>query len=497
MRRNTLNHDESTFGFDVRSLFPILTTLIGAFRARSVSVTFASIFSRFSDAHWALVVFCLSATLASLANCVVDALDWIPRYRSPWRRFPKKIRERVELPRRRALDFIPILGWLSLARLGNEEIVERSKRERAERRPRYSSLPGLESRFFWVRPFIAEILFASLVTARFFFWRNEPSQLYRGALSTSLLCWAFESLLFWFALCCSQIDLDDYVIPDALTIPCFVLGILLATSFPFLIEPVWYPLDATGENSTRSICQFTDRLLSRDGFASSANEVRNALVAFFALIWSFWCFAILDRRFYWRLGFARAFRVFFRRLKRSALTPFVVALWALGIAFAVFVAFHNLEASFASDAGDSSLDALASSLVGLVVGALMIWGVRLIGGSALGVEAMGFGDVVLMGAIGSYLGWRGAATVFFIAPFLGVFFGLCRRRFSSAPEIPYGPFLCLATLVYILERDELNDITEPFFTDPVFTLGVGACGLILLGVSLLILRVLKRTRQRS
>jgi len=59
---------------------------------------------------------------------------------------------------------------------------------------------------------------------------------------------------------------------------------------------------------------------------------------------------------------------------------------------------------------------LAVSLAGLLVGGGMIWTVRIIGARVLGREAMGFGDVVLMAMIGSFLGWQPTVVVFFLAP---------------------------------------------------------------------------------
>lgn len=93
---------------------------------------------------------------------------------------------------------------------------------------------------------------------------------------------------------------------------------------------------------------------------------------------------------------------------------------------------------------------LLASLAGLFVGGGLVCGVRWIGFWVLRQEAMGFGDVVLLAAIGSFLGWQPVIIVFFLAPacalvVVAVSWIIWRQR-----EIPYGPYLSLATLIVIL-----------------------------------------------
>ena len=71
------------------------------------------------------------------------------------------------------------------------------------------------------------------------------------------------------------------------------------------------------------------------------------------------------------------------------------------------------------------LHGLAVSLVGLIVGGGVVWAVRIIGQWTLRQEAMGFGDVILMAVIGSFLGWQATVTVFVISPLCAL--GGCRR----------------------------------------------------------------------
>ena len=59
-------------------------------------------------------------------------------------------------------------------------------------------------------------------------------------------------------------------------------------------------------------------------------------------------------------------------------------------------------------------------ILGLLVGAGVTQLVRVAGTQGVRREAMGFGDVTLMGMIGAFLGWQAAILTFFA----GAFFGL-------------------------------------------------------------------------
>lgn len=93
---------------------------------------------------------------------------------------------------------------------------------------------------------------------------------------------------------------------------------------------------------------------------------------------------------------------------------------------------------------------LLVSLAGLVVGGGIVWAVRVIGTRILGQEAMGFGDVVLMAMIGSFIGWQPVVAVFFLAPLCALLVVVGAWVLRRQREIPYGPYLSLATLILLL-----------------------------------------------
>ncbi len=93
---------------------------------------------------------------------------------------------------------------------------------------------------------------------------------------------------------------------------------------------------------------------------------------------------------------------------------------------------------------------LAVSLAGMLVGGGMVWTVRVIGRLGLGREVMGFGDVMLLAMVGSFVGWQPVVVAFYLAPMLALSTMLLTRRFQPDREIPYGPYLSLASVLVLL-----------------------------------------------
>lgn len=123
---------------------------------------------------------------------------------------------------------------------------------------------------------------------------------------------------------------------------------------------------------------------------------------------------------------------------------------------------------------------LAVSLAGLLMGGGVVWAVRIVGGWALKREAMGFGDVILMAMIGSFLGWQATLVVFFLAPFCAIGVALISLIFRRNREIPYGPYLSFAALLLILKWQAIWPSAEP-----VFQLGVAVPLLVVIMMVLL------------
>jgi leader peptidase (prepilin peptidase)/N-methyltransferase len=76
-------------------------------------------------------------------------------------------------------------------------------------------------------------------------------------------------------------------------------------------------------------------------------------------------------------------------------------------------------------------------------------------------EAMGFGDVKFIAAIGAFLGWQAVLFTIFAASITGCVAGLAAivaARGERGQQIPFGPFLALGALIWLLGGDALWDL---------------------------------------
>lgn len=124
----------------------------------------------------------------------------------------------------------------------------------------------------------------------------------------------------------------------------------------------------------------------------------------------------------------------------------------IGLSFA-FPALHDQAGS-----GIYALDSVRSfvtSLQGAFIGsALLLW-IALLAESILQKEAMGFGDVKLLGAIGAFCGWEGAVAAIFGGAMIG-----------TLAAVLYMPFMYLQQRQnkdeeHAAENHEATEVAEP------------------------------------
>ncbi|MBL4845199.1 MAG: prepilin peptidase [Planctomycetes bacterium] len=201
-------------------------------------------------------------------------------------------------------------------------------------------------------------------------------------------------------LCCALIDWDLRVIPDAITVPGVLCGVVALGCAPGL-------LGASG-------------LLDLEGFAA-----RTVLH--------------LDSAFRW-WGIA------------GALAPVESLADWLG------------DLSKTTPTTYRSLQGVSAGVFGALVGGVGMWIFSATLSRLLGREAMGFGDVKLTAMIGAFTGWQGVLVTLLIGSVLGSCVGIASLLAGRSEEkgatlglgsLPLGPFLALGAAAGALGGEQL------------------------------------------
>lgn len=99
------------------------------------------------------------------------------------------------------------------------------------------------------------------------------------------------------------------------------------------------------------------------------------------------------------------------------------------------------------------------ALFGVLLGGGFLWAIAAIYMAIRKQEGMGGGDIKLLAWIGAVLGWQSIPFVILSASFIGTFVGLftmMRTKGDLKTAIPFGPYLALGALIYILGGSELG-----------------------------------------
>ena len=106
------------------------------------------------------------------------------------------------------------------------------------------------------------------------------------------------------------------------------------------------------------------------------------------------------------------------------------------------------------------------SLLGILLGGGLLlaiaWGYQLLAKR----EGMGGGDMKLLAMIGAFLGWKAIFPVIFLASLGGTAIGvplMLLRREDTRLALPFGPFLSLAAIVFLLWGPQILNWYLGFF----------------------------------
>ena len=107
-------------------------------------------------------------------------------------------------------------------------------------------------------------------------------------------------------------------------------------------------------------------------------------------------------------------------------------------------------------------------LLGMLVGGGIFLLITLVGGMFYGKEAMGFGDVKLMAALGLYFGFSNIIAITLVSFLVGAILSiilLISRKKKSNEYIPFGPFIVLATFISMyVPFEQIKTILMEIFT---------------------------------
>lgn len=109
---------------------------------------------------------------------------------------------------------------------------------------------------------------------------------------------------------------------------------------------------------------------------------------------------------------------------------------------------------------EDGVRSLIASGIGLATGAGILYVVGVLGKAAFKKDAMGLGDVKLLGAIGAFFGWQAVLFTIVISSVIGTVVGVLLIALGGLElrgRMPFGPYLALAAVVWMLGGDALWD----------------------------------------
>ncbi len=177
------------------------------------------------------------------------------------------------------------------------------------------------------------------------------------------------------------------------------------------------------------------------------------------------------------IGLVYSFGISISLFKYLVLTPMLVSAFCIDLKLQIIPNRLNLAIfetgilftviSVISDT-TTGMATFTNSILGMLAGGGIFLFITLIGGLIAGKEAMGFGDVKLMGALGIYLGWLNIIIVSVLAFLLAAIISigiLIFRRKKVNEYIPFGPFIVTSCFIVVFTPfDLLLTIVLKIFT---------------------------------
>ena len=117
--------------------------------------------------------------------------------------------------------------------------------------------------------------------------------------------------------------------------------------------------------------------------------------------------------------------------------------------------------NFLPNFGTMLIHEINQSIIGGMAGYLSIWLIIFLYKTFKKIDGMGFGDAKLMAGIGLLFGWQSIPFILFVSSILGLIFvvpSLIKKQKTMRTEIPFGPFIIAACLIYFAQGDLLYSL---------------------------------------
>ena len=290
------------------------------------------------------------------------------------------------------------------------------------------------------------------------------------------------------------IDFDERLIPDQITIPGTIAGLCIAAALPSSRLP---EIAATPTGMVVAWINFrSPHAFPAQHWCFSWLGLTLALGVF-----TIWVLSLFPRISPFHLGIGKGIKLTWasvlrpKRKTECAIriverAPFrfskiLVAILVAGLPLLVLAWLFLPTANWIS---------LIGAVIGMAVAGGLIWGIRLVGGAAMGMQVMGFGDVTLMAMIGTFIGWQASVSGFVYGIIAAVVCATVMFIIFRDSYLAFGPYLAFGALVAVFRWEQVWKVgRHSFFAFGPWLLLVLAVSLVLMAILLPLIRKLRVT----
>ena len=183
--------------------------------------------------------------------------------------------------------------------------------------------------------------------------------------------------------------------------------------------------------------------------------------------------AVLYVAILYRYGISNTFIENLDLIKYLILTPMLLSVVIIDYKLQIIpnrlnLTMFEIGLLFAFLYGLSNVAISINMLLGMLAGGGIFLLITLVGGMIYGKEAMGFGDVKLMGALGLYFGLSNIIIITLVSFLIGAILSiilLIAKIKKTNEYIPFGPFIVIATFISIyIPFEQIKAVLMQIFT---------------------------------